>query len=720
MLAVDLETYTISQASTNAPDVLGKPLEDILGSSIRSWLGPELLQALDLFEKTPLPEIIPSVIGDYLSKQDGTTYECLAHTHNGFLIVELEKTETTPASPNQLGLLKFALREAEKAETLQAFCHVAAQYVKMFTGYDRVMVYRFDTDGSGEVIAEAKEEHIEPFFGLHYPATDIPEPARRLLLKNAIRVIANVNQSPVPLHPLLNPKDGKPFDMSHCSLRAVSPIHIEYLQNMGVGATMTISIVVEGKLVGLIACHHYSPLYLPHATRNQCEFLSQAFSLQYRNYLNSDTIARRLKTEDISNQIIKTMQVKKSVRTGLLTEKELLLKIAEADGFVFKIDDSPTLSDGLIPTPEAIEALLQRLQEEKQSFCSTHAICDFFPQWAQYDKEIVGLLAIPLDPNWKQYCIWFRQKITKTIHWAGKPEKPKRMVNGELVLSPRSSFAKWEQKVEGISKHWEPALIQSVKKFVEINLKLHLEIEARKIAQEALKETSIHLAKSNSELQNFAYVASHDLQEPLRSIAGCLQVLKRRYPERLDERANQLIGLAVDSSVRMGTLIEDLLEYSRLENKNEMPVQVDTQATLEKVLTDLSVMIRENSAEITTQQTLPTITMVPSQCQQLFQNLISNAIKFRSEASPKIKISVKDEKKFWLFTFEDNGIGVEKKYYEKIFVIFQRLHTQDEFAGNGIGLSLCKKIIENHRGNIWITQAESLSGTAFHFTLPRN
>jgi PAS domain S-box-containing protein len=243
------------------------------------------------------------------------------------------------------------------------------------------------------------------------------------------------------------------------------------------------------------------------------------------------------------------------------------------------------------------------------------------------------------------------------------------------------------------------------------------DITERVQAEVELHRTLEELKSSNAELEQFAYVASHDLQEPLRGIAGLAQILQQRYQGQLDSQADEFIDLIVDGTQRMQTLINDLLAYSRIGRRGEAIRSTGAEAALKAVMQNLSVGIREYGATITN-DSLPTVKADATQLIQLFQNLISNAVKFRAERPPRIHIGVSDAGDCWQFSIRDNGIGIEPQYFERIFQVFQRLHTRREYKGTGIGLAICKKIIERHGGRIWV-ESEIGHGTTFYFTLPK-
>jgi signal transduction histidine kinase len=235
----------------------------------------------------------------------------------------------------------------------------------------------------------------------------------------------------------------------------------------------------------------------------------------------------------------------------------------------------------------------------------------------------------------------------------------------------------------------------------------------------ALQAAEAELRRSNQELEQFAYVASHDLQEPLRKVASFCQLLQQRYGGQLDARADQYIGFAVDGARRMQDLINDLLAFSRVGRVEQPHVEVDTGALVERVQADLGRAIEETGASIAVQGSLPTVHGDPSLLRAVFQNLVGNAIKFRGEAAPEVELAAEREDGFWRFRCSDNGIGIDPEYADRIFVIFQRLHPRTQYEGTGIGLAMCRKIVEYHGGRMWLETANGSSpGSTFYFTLP--
>ena len=269
---------------------------------------------------------------------------------------------------------------------------------------------------------------------------------------------------------------------------------------------------------------------------------------------------------------------------------------------------------------------------------------------------------------------------------------------GELAQSFDEMAAALEQRVSELQR-------------AEAELKeLNEDLESRVI------DRTLELKRSNEDLEQFAYVASHDLQEPLRMITNYLQLLRQRYKEQLDTNAHDFIGFALDGSKRMNQLIHDLLAYSRVGTHGKELVVTECDQALEDALSNLTVAIEESKAEIT-RDALPPVIGDEVQLTQLFQNLIGNAVKFRGAATPKVHVGVQRKGREWEFTVRDNGIGIAEQDFQRIFVVFQRLHSREKYPGTGIGLSVCKKIVERHGGRIWV-ESKPGKGTTFHFTIP--
>jgi PAS domain S-box-containing protein len=280
--------------------------------------------------------------------------------------------------------------------------------------------------------------------------------------------------------------------------------------------------------------------------------------------------------------------------------------------------------------------------------------------------------------------------------------------HGEFLNRTKSSGVYWEEATVTPLKDDEGRITHL--------LKVAEDVTERKRSEERLKKTLADLERSNKELEQFAYVASHDLQEPLRVVTSYMNLLERRYQEQLDADGHKFIAYAVDASRRMKNLIEDLLAYSRVETRAGSFEPTDFDSVLDEALANLEAAINESGAVIR-REPLPTLLADGSQLTQLFQNLVGNAVKFRGEEAPEVRISAALEEDAWHFSVSDNGIGIEPRHTDRIFEIFKRLHTREEYAGTGIGLAICKKIVERHGGRIWV-ESSAGEGATFNFTIP--
>jgi light-regulated signal transduction histidine kinase (bacteriophytochrome) len=273
-----------------------------------------------------------------------------------------------------------------------------------------------------------------------------------------------------------------------------------------------------------------------------------------------------------------------------------------------------------------------------------------------------------------------------------------------------------EKELDRHRRHLEELVAQRTGELEAANRQLQSEIGERQRVVEELGRAALDLARSNRDLEQFAYVASHDLQEPLRAVAGYIGLLQRRYGESLDANAGEYIAGALDGARRMQSLIGDLLVYSRVGTRGKEPGSAEVEAVLNNTMENLRASIQESGAVITADP-LPTVRADAVQLTQLFQNLLGNAIKFRSDRPPQIHVGARREKGRWLFCVRDNGVGIDPQYHERIFLIFQRLHTRSRYPGTGIGLAICKKIVERHGGEIWL-ESQPGQGSTFYFTIP--
>ena len=704
----------ILQVSTNIVNILSIEPSQILEKSLEDLLDPFQIKQI----KTGLLEdsidlINPSKIWMRKKGDDYAVFDAIFHRNpQGILILELEPALSQENIPflSFYHLARASINRLEETANLRDFCQIIVQEVRKVTGFDRVMLYKFDDDGHGSVIAEEKLDSLEPYLGLHYPESDIPKSARKLFCANWIRFIPNSHVTNVEIIPSIHPVTQRATDLTNSILRSASPCHIEYLHNMSVGASLTISLIKEGKLWGLIACHHQQPKYVSYELRKACEFLGRVIFSEVSAREETEDYDYRMRLTYIQSTLIDYMSQAENFIDGLVKHEPNILDLTSAQGAAICFGGNWTLT-GETPTTEELNFLVGWLKNNVQEeIFYTDSLARIYPDAEKFKNVGSGLLAIPISQ--RNYVLWFRPEVIQTVNWGGDPNRAYDVKQDEdnLRLCPRKSFDLWKQTVQLTSLPWRQVEIKAA---LELR-KAIVNIILRQADELAL--LAADLERSNGELKKFAYVASHDLQEPLNQVANYVQLLEMRYKQSLDEDADEFINYVVEGVSLMQILIDDVLAYSKVDMQVGDFQRIEVEKALERALNNLRGRISQTEAVITHSE-LPVIMADGTQLMQLFQNLISNAIKFRSEKPVEIDIHASRLEDEWLFSVRDNGIGIDPQFSDRIFVIFQRLHARDEYPGTGMGLAICKKIVECHRGQIWV-ESQLGEGATFYFTIP--
>ncbi|MEA5515672.1 ATP-binding protein [Nodularia sp. UHCC 0506] len=715
LLVLEEPDLKILQISNNTWSIFGIHPENILQTKLEDLLDPFQIERI----KTGISEgnlefINPTKIWVRKKGDDYAVFDAVFHRNSeGFLILELEPAVSRENIPflSFYHLAKASINQLETTANLHDFCQIIVQEVRKVTGFDRVMLYKFDDDGHGSVIAEEKLENMEPYLGLHYPESDIPKPARKLFVANSIRIIPDSHAQSVQIIPAQNPvSDDRPVDLTNSILRSAATCHTEYLHNMGVGASLTISLIKDQKLWGLIACHHQVPKYVSYELRKACEFLGRVIFSEISAREETEDYDYRMNLTYIQTKLVEYMSQEENFIDGLVKNQPNLLDLTSAQGAAVCFGEECTVI-GETPQPEDLNFLVQWLKNNvEDEVFYTDSLPQIYPDAERLKKVASGLLAIPISQ--RNYVLWFRPEVIQTVNWGGDPNKAFEVshTDGNVRLCPRKSFELWKETVSLTSLPW---------RYVEIKAALELRKAIVNIVlrqADELAQLAHDLERSNAELKKFAYVASHDLQEPLNQVANYVQLLEMRYEAQLDADAKEFITYAVEGVSLMQTLIDDVLVYSKVDTQAIAFQLTEVETPLERALSHLRQRITETGATIT-HDPLPTVMAGSTQLMQLFLNLIANAIKFRSHEPPQIHIGAERLEDEWLFSVRDNGIGIDPQFSDRIFIIFQRLHTRDEYPGTGMGLAICKKIIECHRGRIWV-ESQLGEGSTFYFTIP--
>jgi light-regulated signal transduction histidine kinase (bacteriophytochrome) len=438
----------VVQASENAAaflgldhDVIGRPIDHLPGD-LMARLRPHL--------HDPLHDIVRGIschIG-----RGRRAFDCLVHRPaSGGLVIELERAGPAVDLSQHL---EAALSRIMANASLQTLADEAARIFKSITGYDRVMVYRFDDAGHGEVFAEAREPALEPFLGNRYPASDIPHIARRLYERNRIRMLRDVEYQPAPLVPARSPIGDGHLDMSLCFLRSSSPIHVQYLKNMGVRGTLVISLLVDGKLWGLISCHHYVPRFIHFEERAVCELLAEAVATRIAALQSFAQAQAELSVRRLEQRMIRAISREGDWRSALFDRSKALMEPVGATGAAL-LFEGEVRTVGEVPGTAALRKIGTWLDRQpRDGPVATASLGRTAPDFAALTSIASGLLAVPISASPGEYLVWLRPERVQTVTWGGNPNEPHLAGDDPATLSPRRSFAQWHQVVEGTSDPW--------------------------------------------------------------------------------------------------------------------------------------------------------------------------------------------------------------------------------------------------------------------------
>jgi light-regulated signal transduction histidine kinase (bacteriophytochrome) len=470
MLVLDADTLDVVQVAGDVTGLLGMSCEEILGKSASILFQPRQMETLRALNAN-LSLLKPRHLLDpQLRVMDDFPLDASLHRIQGALVLEFEAADVVERfAADPLAAVQEMVEGFDEAVSLANLCQMAAERVRQVAVYDRVLVYRFMHDGSGWVIAESKRDGLDPFLDLHYPAADIPRQARALYVKNGLRLITQVNYEPAPLTPVNNPLTGQPLDMTQAILRDVSPIHRSYLRNMGVDASMSISIINGGELWGLIACHHYSPRPLPRHLRAICELFGSMFSYQLEVVDKRNQFNARMSSRMVLQKLMLNLAGADDYARGLTEQSPNLLDYIhggearldgrQQGGVAVSVDDKLTFL-GITPNEKQIRGLVAWLNSQDlgdEGVYSTDRLGEIWEPAKAMADVASGLLAISVSPDPSDFIIWFRPELVGTAQWAGRPGKILAAGPGGDVLTPRKSFEVWKETVRGRGLPWAPS-----------------------------------------------------------------------------------------------------------------------------------------------------------------------------------------------------------------------------------------------------------------------
>lgn len=640
----------------------------------------------------------------------GNAFDASAHRSADHLIVEFEAVAPKVAQEAPIySLTRVFLPKLRDADSIDELATLAATEMKRLTGFGRCLVYRFDESGHGEVLGEALDPGYDSYAGHHFPATDIPRQARALYLLNRFRLIADAHYTPVPLRTTAPALAAAGVDLSQAQLRSISPIHLEYMRNMGTLASASVSIVVDGRLWGLISCHDHRPRFLGVPTRLACEHLGQLLALQIQSKAANRLVAERLELRKLTLEIVAQLSESDATLQRLVGDASLMLRLVRASGAAVVLDDA-VWTVGEVPDDDQILELAQWVSGMGVEVYRSDALAQTFLPAEAYQPRAAGVLAVSISQVHLHMILWFRPEIVQTVTWAGEPKKA---VAADGRIQPRLSFDSWVEHIRGRSDRWSAAEVGAAGELRQALIGIVLR------RAEELAAVAGELGRVNKELEAFSYTVSHDLRAPMRHIAGYVDLVVSTEGQHLSERALRYLGNVKEASAFAGQMVDALLDFSRMGRSALKRRPVDTSALVEGLARELARQEPARRIEWTFEPGLPLLDADPLLLQVALRNLLANAVKYsRSSEPPRIAVRAVHADDGDGLEIEDNGVGFQMKYVDKLFGVFQRLHQADEFEGTGIGLANVKRIVERHGGRVW-ARGEPDRGAAFGFVLPR-
>ncbi len=717
LLVVDRKSFRIEVASENTGEHIGRTWRELLGQPLDTCLEEATVAQVKRAIDADIDQSRP-LFAFFMIAGETEGRQVIYHSTKDKIVLEIEPVQEgfeTSIFQQRLG---EAIEQVQHLTDYSTMFGEIAKVVARISGYDRVSLYRFDADWNGEVVAEVlNREGLESWLNLRYPASDIPAQARDLYLRNRVRMLSDINADQVFLrkHADGNPKP-QALDLSAVDCRGLSPVHREYLQNIGVAATMSIAVILDGKLWGLFALHHDTPRYLDFELRSFLKFVGQVFSghlsLQSASEYRRRVLEVNSYRSQLGDQISELNDIGLALTEGTVTVLDLIPK---AHGAAVSVEGAVS-TIGACPPDDENRAFADWVRKAADDPLVYHHNClkAVYPRVAELGHGIAGALLVWLDKDRSEYLAWFRQEIVRNVHWGGKPGKLEvETSDGGVRFAPRKSFAKYTETVRDHSDPWTESDVDAA-----LALRSHIKDVVLRRYQHVRRVNS-ELASAYKEMETFSYTVSHDLRAPLRGINGFAEILLEDYADKLDEDARMMLRRIQSSTTKMNLFIDDLLQLAKLGVSAPHLHRLDLGAMARECFEDTSSGYRKRSINFEVADGIPEVMADGRLMGIALNNLISNAIKY-SQHNDHTEItfgydpdSARGRGAFYL---KDNGEGFEPRYAERVFEMFTRLSEDATIEGSGIGLALVQRVIEKHNGSVWV-ESEPNVGTTFYFTL---
>ncbi len=698
-------SLTITQVSENVGDLLPFRVDEVLGRQLSTVLDPaSVAEVKEALGEERWYDVNPLQIGAH-----GRQFDGMVHRHQGAAILELEPNPGSPVAMRHP--FRPALLRIQRVVTSAELADVVVQQMRRVTGFERVLFYRFHDDGHGSVDGEAKEPALEPYLGLHYPASDIPAQARELYRRNWLRLIFDASAKPARVVPTLRVDTGGPLDLSFSVLRSVSPIHLQYMANMGVRASMSISLIVRDRLWGLISClNHTSARRVSQETRMACEFLGRLTSLQIAALEDRDQLADRASrraTEDELARAMRESAPEDNVLEVLLSRPKELMGMVGADG-VALVSGGESMAAGRTPLPALVQDIAAWVEEKEGTRpFATASLAALFPRAQEASDVASGLLTFALPGAPQRRLLWFRQEFIQTVSWGGDPNKPFAADSGDH-LRPRHSFAIWQEEVKLRSHPWTASTLEAAdelrRRAIEVDIGRRFLGEQR-----AVRARDDLLA-----------VVSHDLRGPLSGVLLQAEVILH-VTAAGDEVSKNLLRVSAERIQRLGAhmkaLTDDLLDLASIEaHRFTLHLRsVESRELVEEARLSVSPLAETKQLTLAVELIdAPRLEADPERIFRVLSNLLGNAIKF-TPAGGTITIRTERRGADLSIAVADTGPGIAADQLPHLFERYWQAPSTSQ-PGSGLGLYIAHGIVEAHGGKIWAES--SAAGARFTFVLP--
>ena len=719
LLILSPDTLNILAASENVSELFSLTLEQLWSADL-----PQLLP--DSAQEWLVTTMATGEANRRIDAIAGQPFYLNLSPHPAGWLCEIEPaSETSVPSLTVVDNLQTVLHRLLETDETQSLLDYAAQKLSELTGFDRVLVYRFDEQQNGEVVAEQTVRNARRYLGLHFPASDIPAVVRDLYREGPLRYVPDLTAGKVKI---VAPSDVdvESLDLSQSILRSVDDCCVAYHQHMGVWAFIVIPLIVNRQLWGLITLHHPEKIYLSIPKREAIFLVGQVLSLSLTNCINAEKLAYETQLKRLQGELIEAFSNSDKFEEVLIQPNLQLLDLVNAQGAALCLNNGITLI-GETPDAEQVFELLRWAQSQVRDFIySTHQLPRAFPPAAVYQKKAAGVLLLRISDSQNFSILWFRSEKLRQVDWAGDPREPFAL-SDEGQMSPRRSFERWRELIQWTSLPWLESEIENA-----LGLRAAISgIALRRVDE--LARINQELEKTNEELASFAYAASHDLKEPLRGIYNYTTFLIEDYREDLDEAGVERMQALLRLTRRMDQLIDALLKFSQMRQLECTFKPIQLQRLLDNAVEMMQMSRIETTFDMIYPRPLPEISGDSILLNELFSNLISNALKYNDSDVIKIEIGFITPEEYEqlpastpkrlnlqsrnLFYVKDNGIGIRPRHLRSIFRLFKRLHGRDRYGGGtGAGLTIVKKIVERHGGEIWVDSVYG-EGTTFWFAL---